>query len=530
MAEERMELEGSRRPAPSGATRVGSADPDDAVELTITLRAPELPPADPANAPIGADEFAEKFGSNPADADAVKQELEKYGLHVYDVSPATSSVRVSGTVEQVEKAFDVDLATYENGDQGEFRGRSGVIRLPADLAGIVTGVFGLDDRRMARRKAAAHDSAAPLTPPDLESRYDFPAGDAAGQSIAIAEFGGSYVNSDVQAFCQKYNRAVPTVTPVPVGYPILTIAQIEQLPKQQQENILEDSVEVMMDVEIVAALCPASAISVYFAPFSQRGWIDLLNAVHSAAPKPVALSISWGLAEDAPDWSASAIKEINRRLHAAALMGITVCAASGDDGAGDQLNDGRAHVNFPASSPYVLSVGGTMLTSSPAAEVVWWQAPGDRAGGGGSTGGGVSTVFPRPTWQKVTVASLNAGAIDGRVVPDVAALAGAPLYDLIFLGRDSPNGGTSAATPLWAALLARIAAGLPTAHQHRFLTPLLYRDGATGQPLGSVACIDITSGNNASPGLAHGYVASNGFDAVSGWGIPDGNSLQEALS
>ena len=292
-----------------------------------------------------------------------------------------------------------------------------------------------------------------------------------------------------------------------------------------------------MDIEIVAGLCPAAAISVYFAHFTQRGWIDLLNAVVTAQPVPVVLSVSWGLAEDATDWSSSAVQEINQRLQAAAMLGITVCAAAGDDGAGDQMQDGHAHVNFPASSPFVLSVGGTMLTGTPPEEVVWWQAPGYRAGGGGSTGGGVSTVFPRPAWQTVQVASLNAGSIDGRVLPDIAALAGPPFYDVIFQGQDSPNGGTSAATPLWAALLARIAAGLPAANQLRFLTPLLYGTAQNSQPVGQAGCTDITSGdnhndagNNGDPAAVPGYTAGQGYNAVTGWGTPIGTQLQQLLA
>ncbi|HET9895614.1 MAG TPA: S53 family peptidase [Streptosporangiaceae bacterium] len=313
---------------------------------------------------------------------------------------------------------------------------------------------------------------------------------------------------------------------------MLTVQQIEQLPRNEQQEVLDESVEVMMDVEIVAALCPAANISVLFAPFTQKGWIDLLNAVQAARPTvPVALSISWGLAEDSQNWSHSAVREINLRLQAAAMQGITVCVASGDDGAGDQVQDGRAHVNFPATSPFVLAVGGTMMSGTPLREVVWWDEPGDRSvQGGGSTGGGVSTIFTRPDWQAVQVPSLNPGSIDGRVVPDVAALAGQPFYDLIFLGQDSPNGGTSAATPLWAALLARIAAASNGAVARRFLTPLLYASSSDGPPVGAAGCTDITTGDNKSPGIPGGYQAGTGYDAVSGWGTPIGTRRLQLLS
>src|SRR5262249_38983579 len=148
-------------------------------------------------------------------------------------------------------------------------------------------------------------------------------------------------------------------------------------------------------------------------------------------------------------------------LQAAAMQGITVCVSSGDDGSGANMPGSRAHVDFPASSPFVLSVGGTMLTGTGArqAEVVLGEAPGRRTftkRGGGATGGGVGALFARPAWQTVAVSSLNHGNIDGRVVPDVAALAGQPLYDLTLLDRPSPNGGTSASAPLWASLIARV--------------------------------------------------------------------------
>jgi kumamolisin len=317
-----------------------------------------------------------------------------------------------------------------------------------------------------------------------------------------------------------------------VDAPAFTFQQILALPPMQRKNALDDSVEVMMDVEIIAGLCPAANISVYFSTFDQGGWVDLLDAV--IASNPATLSCSWGLAEDDPGWSKNAVNAINDRLNAARLMGITVCVSAGDDGSGDQVDDGNAHVDFPACSPFALAVGGTMLTQAGTAvkEVTWWESPGRRTNnGGGATGGGVSTMFARPLFQNVEVASLNSGSIDGRIIPDVSALAGEPLYDLIFSGQPQSNGGTSASAPLWAALITRINGNLPAAKQHRFFTPLLYQNGSGGQPIGKIASRDITAGNNASsPQPGKGYKAGAGFDAVSGWGVPDGVKLQNELS
>jgi kumamolisin len=532
VSEQHPELTGSDRALPAGARRVGTPDPDEQVEVTVTLRGPGLPDPQGPVTPVAASSYADDYGAAPADAAKVEEELRSRGLQVYDVSLADRSLHARGTIAQLNAAFGVELGLYQSGTHGEFRGREGNITIPAPLDGIVTGVFGLDNRRVAHRRTTTAQPAPPaLTPPEFEARYQFPNGDAAGQVVAIAEFGGLIVPGDVQAFCQKYGRPVPTVTPVAVGgAKLLTLAEVEQLPKQQQQEVLDESVEVMMDIEIVAALCPAATIPVYFAPFSEKGWIDLLNAVLGAAPVPVALSVSWGLYEDSTDWSAAAVREISQRLQALALRGITVCVAAGDDGAGDGADDGKAHVDFPASSPWVLAVGGTMLNAAAQQEVVWWQSPGERAEGGGATGGGVSTIFPRPAWQTVQVASLNQGSINGRVIPDVAALAGPPYYDLIFLGKDSPNGGTSAAAPLWASMLARVTAGLPAADRPRFLTPLLYGAAQAGGTLGQETCSDITSGDNASPGVPGGYAAGTGYDAVSGWGTPIGVKLQQLLS
>ena len=530
-------LPGSSRAKDPNAVKVGKVDPKQRIDVTIDLSGPDLPSANEyVGQTLTPEEFAEKYGTRKADADKVAKVLKKYGLKVEEVSLATRSMRVSGTIAAMEAAFRPGLVMMRSARQGEYRGRQGSLQIPADLKGIVKSVLGLDQRRMARRKAggraSASNSLAALGPADLEARYNFPAGNCAGQNIAIAEFGGGYFASDVTAYCTKFSRPVPQIQTVAVDAPAYTLAQILALPKQKRAEQLDESIEVMMDVEIVAGLCAGADISVYFSTFDQRGWVDLFDKVIQA--KPVVVSVSWGLAEDDSSWSASARAAIDNRLNTARLLGITVCISSGDDGSGDQIDDGKGHVDFPSCSPNSLSIGGTMLTKSGSAvkEVTWWDSPGRRTNdGGGATGGGVSIFFPRPAWQNVKVKSINSKSIDGRVMPDVAALAGDPMYDLIIVGHPQTNGGTSASTPLWASLIARINAQLPTAKQQRFLTPLLYQDAGTGQTVGKASSRDITSGNNtSSPEPGKGYKAGPGYDAVTGWGVPDGVKLLAALA
>ncbi|GHI08779.1 hypothetical protein AQI88_35250 [Streptomyces cellostaticus] len=519
MSEQHVALTGSARPAMAGATRLRDAHPQDPVKVTLTLRG-KVAPADAI-----PDERRQ-------DAAETKAALERYGLTVDEVRLEPGSIVATGPVSAMNAAFKANLGIYHSPEHGEFRGREGELHIPAGLEGKVTGVFGLDQRQVSRRRDAGGSGfQGSFTPADIERQYNFPAGDGDGQKIAIAEFGGCYFDADLQAFCAAHNLQPPQVEIVPLDFdPPRTLQEVKQLPPSDQKFALEAAGEVMMDVEIVAGLCPAAEISVYFAAFDQRGWIELLDQV--IADKPVTLSVSWGLAEDDLNWTHTALNQINKRLEGAAELGITVCVASGDDGSGDQMVDGRAHVDFPSTSPFVLSVGGTLIDTS-GREVSWWDAPGHRtlSDGGGASGGGVSDKFGRPDWQQqIHVDSVNAGSIQGRVVPDVAALAGRPGYDLIFLGDPSPAGGTSASAPVWASLVARIDALLPAEKQQRFLTPLLYDSGTNGRPLGEVACRDIARGHdNASHPPAVGYPVKEGYDAVTGWGVPDGVALLKGL-
>jgi len=205
----------------------------------------------------------------------------------------------------MEDAFQPQLAVYRSAEQGEFRDRQNVYNVPASLRNIVTGLIGFGERKVASRKRARIGAGlVPLDPEALERLYKFPQGDGAGQKIAIAELGGGYFARDLQMFCRKIKRAEPKVRTVSVNMPVRSLAQIRKLPKDKQQEEIDNTGEVMMDVEIVAGLCPAAEISVYFATFDQKGWVDLLDRV--IKDRPVALSVSWGSAEDSSDWSDAA--------------------------------------------------------------------------------------------------------------------------------------------------------------------------------------------------------------------------------
>jgi kumamolisin len=507
------------------------------LDVLIKLRRKkELP--DLAGRPAKAmtrEELAAAYGASDEDIDAVVHAFEKYGLTKVETNAATRSVRLSGTAQQMEDAFQVKLFNYAH-SSGDYRGRVGHVHVPAEVQAIVQGVFGLDDRRVAHRRrhpnhAMAHAKAlssvpaAWYTPAQLATHYNFPAGDGTGQTIGLLEFGGGYFASDLQQFCKLAGTAMPKVVTVSADH-------ISTSKKDGAEG------EVMLDVEVVAGICPKATIVVYFAHFTEHGWLTILDtAMQDKAHNPSVLSVSWGFAEDALIWTQQAMTQVNESLKEAAMLGMTICVAAGDDGSSDAITDGHAHVDFPASSPYVLAVGGTTIPKkgSTQPDICWMEGDGLRADNGGSTGGGISAVFARPNWQEVvTIKPVNPGAIVGRCIPDIAANAdwNASPYLLVVDGGAQPNGGTSAAAPLWASLVALMNQARGTGKRVGYLTPLLYQTvsgGVGGPTIGQAGCTDVVSGNNVTAKVG-GFQATASYDAVSGWGTPNGQKLLAALA
>lgn len=237
------------------------------------------------------------------------------------------------------------------------------------------------------------------------------------------------------------------------------------------------------------------------------------------------ISISWG----GPEYASSASDPLNAALKLAFDAGCTVCVATGDDGATDGVSDGKAHCDYPASSPLVLACGGTELVknSTGTTEEIVWNST-------GATGGGVSVAFELPSWQAdaaIKIPSVNPpGTEVGRVVPDVAGLAAGGDWLIFEGGQGHGEGGTSAVAPLWAALLVLVneKRAANCKGPVGFVNQAMYEKARVEQ---SALFLDVVKGNNRFPGPADpGYDAQRGFDACTGWGVPDGEAISNFLS
>ncbi len=527
-----VQLAGSERAPLPGVAPAGQLDTSERAELTLVLRRRAEIPAEIVEGPtvLTGDQLAERYGADPADVDLVRRTLTGLGLEITAVLPASRRIKVAGTLGQLSGVFGAELRqvsspTPEGQGTVTHRYREGPLFVPAPLDGVVLAVLGLDTRPQARPhfrvprdgSAAAAAQSTTYPPNQVASIYQFPAGTTgAGQTIAVIELGGGYSDSDLDTYFGGLGIDVPSVT----------AASVDGGSNAPGSDPNGADVEVALDVDVIGAAAPGAAQVVYFAPNSDSGFIDAISEAAQATPAPIAISISWGQSEDS--WTAQGRSAMDAAMADAAALGITVCAASGDNGSGDAVDDGQPHVDFPASSPHALACGGTKLLADPttgviSSEVVWNET----AANEGAGGGGVSDEFALPSWQAGAGVPARAGAgsgsgagSGGRGVPDVAGNADpATGYQIYSGGKAQVVGGTSAVAPLWAALISRLAEA--SGQRFGLIQTLLYAGVTPGTAVSGFR--DITSGNNGA------YAAGPGWDACSGLGSPDGTALLNRL-
>jgi len=506
-----VELKGSARKIPSGKN-IGTTNLNDVIEVTVRLRRKNSIEEYVKNMGTGKNktltqaEFDQRFGAAEKDIDKVESFAQENDLTVVQSSVARRSVVLKGTVQNFSKAFGVYLSNYQHQDGKVFRGRMGTIKIPGPLEGIVEGVFGLDDRPQARpmfrmennNGHVIHPHAAGISynPNDVAKAYNYPTGvDGTGECIALIELGGGYRAADLKNYFNHLGLKQPTV-------------KSKSVDGGHNSPSTPDSAdgEVALDIEVAGAVATGAKIVVYFTPNTDKGFLDAITtALHDTVNKPSVISISWGASES--DWSEQAMQNFNQTFMSAAALGVTITVAAGDNGSSDGQTDGKAHVDFPASSPYVLACGGTRLAKNK--ETVW------NDGDGWATGGGISDFFQVPDYQKkITLpSSVNSKTHKGRGMPDIAANADSETgYNVLVDGQWSVIGGTSAVAPLMAGLVA--LANQKLKRSVGFINPKLYAAN-------NKVFKDITEGNN-NTSKAGGYSAKKGWDACTGLGVPLG--------
>jgi len=562
-------IAGSEKKALPNAKIVGEIDPKKQVEITLLVRPrssrgprggtedaiQKATQSPESRRHISYEDFAAQLGADPADMLKVKSFARKQHLTVVDSCLAKRSIKLAGTIGCLTSAFKLILKRCKIGNR-HFRGRTGGISVPHELSEIVVGVFGIDDRpvtmlrrcdltgmlkggrgRVSRTNPAKRQetvsakgvgvplhshSESPTYPAvaEIARRYNFPEGlDGSGQCIAIIELndvdehgrmtGTGFSKKDLKSYFTSVKKPMPKIAAIGVNGGA-----------NKPGRDVDTDREVMLDIEVAGTVASGSTIAVYFAPNNDRGFIDAVKAaLHDRIRKPSVISISWALGDE-EWWTRQARNAFDQTLQDAAALGVTVCCASGDSGSDmrDKPDrDGRPHLYFPVSDPYILACGGTEFGPS-GRERVW------RVGAYAATGGGISTVYARPSYQSKSEIPKSPKGTVGRGVPDVAGYAAG--YRVKFVGGHwGPDGGTSAVSPLWAGLIALINQRLTSLGKPRagFINPVLYQMSPT---MGVFH--DVVQGDDDTGKLGK-YKARKGWDACTGLGTPDGTKLMAAL-
>jgi subtilase family serine protease len=566
---------------PAGARIVGSLAASTTMHVTVAL-APRDPVAlqafaDAVSTPgspeyrqyITPSEFAQRFGATPDQIQAVQASLQAHGLNPGASSDNGLSIPVTASAGTMAQAFRVSFArvALQNGAGAIVNQQAPT--LDGGVAPDVQAVLGLNTLSQAKpllvrpRAATATARLRPrvvtggpqpcadpnlikaqqsggLTADEIASAYGFSglyqSGDlGAGQTVAVLEL-EPYDQADIAGYEACYGVNAP----------------IANVPVDGGAGSGSGSGEAALDIENVIGLAPQASIAVYEGPNSGSGPYDTFSAIIGQHIAQV-VTASWGQCEFINDTqlvngTGEASAE-NTLFQEAAAQGQSIVSASGDEGAEDCFpTPPTAQVDDPASQPYVTGVGGTSFQAlgPRPSETVW----NDKYPTGAS-GGGVSSIWKMPTYQSNTPGSLHVinsgssgttcGATSGycREVPDVAADADPATGYVIYwngagaAGPGQPTGwqvvgGTSAAAPTWAALIALINASA-ACHGLRvgFANPALYAAAATGY---ANAFNDAVTGNNDMTGANDGqFAAGPGYDMATGLGSPNGAALTQTL-
>jgi subtilase family serine protease len=522
---QRRQTLGTSEAAPAGAQVVGRLPGSQQVNLALTLalhNEAQLDTllnqlSDPSSPNyrqfLTMEQFAAQFGPTAGDYAKAIAFAQSYGFAIANTAPNRLVLDVSGAASDIEQAFQVKMQVYQ--DPAENRTFYAPDVEPSVPPGIpVEGVAGLTTFAPPRpmlKYAVAGEVVHPNTTgsgpggqflgSDIRAAYaPGIALTGAGQAVGLLEF-GPYNLDDVTNYFKNINQ--------PLNVPIV--------------NVLLDGVsgvcgagcddgEEAIDIQQSISMAPGlSAVIVY----EGNSDVDILNRMATDnIAKQLSCSFGWLPADPKSD------RPIFKEFLA---QGQNLFVASGDGGAytppGCTSNCNIMY--YPEDDPHITAAGGTDLTTNGPGGA--WQS--EKAWVG--SGGGISTNgFPIPSYQVPVIDSSNRGSTTLRNIPDVAAEANTDNYYCANGSCQGGVGGTSLAAPRWAGFLA-LANEQANGPAAGFVNSMVYRLGQ-GSDYGS-AMHDITVGNNYNPESPHLFPAVTGYDLVTGWGSPAGQTLLNAL-
>jgi hypothetical protein len=460
-------------------------------------------------------EFTARFGPSQEAYDAVIGFARSNRLDITGTHPNRLLVNVRGAARDIERTFQINLQLHQH--PREPRAFFAPDAEPTVEPGLpVLAVSGLSNYRLPRPAGLRQvdpgsGGVTPLGGSGPGGAYfggDFRAAyvpganlTGAGQAVGLLQFDGFYP-ADIQQY--KTLAGLPDI-PVTTVY----LEGFDGTPGPSNS-------EVALDIELAMAMAPGlSRVILYAVPMSGNPNTALNRMATDNWARQ--LSASWSYPVDA----------ITDQIFLEfAAQGQSFFNASGDDGAF------VGPIDPPSDNPFITIVGGTTLsTTGPGgdrtAETAWnWNSTGH---GTSATGGGISTDHPLPSWQQGAATEANQGSATMRNIPDVA-MVGDNVWVIYDNGRKGVFGGTSLASPLWAAFTALANEQAESYGQPPvgFLNPAMYALGASSNYL---ACFyDVTTGNNTNPISPQKFYAVSGYDLCTGWGTPAGSNLINALA
>ncbi|HVS48318.1 MAG TPA: S53 family peptidase [Candidatus Dormibacteraeota bacterium] len=455
---------------------------------------------------VTPDEYAAEFGPDPVAVKGAVAWLQGSGFRA-SWRPGSGLIAADGPAPLAGALLRVDIESFRLADGSTFYAALDQPQIPPQLAVAANGVSGLDNYRHARTLAVRRGG---LTPADVLAFYNLQplrqAGlDGTGQTIVLPEIDDLPNLNDLNKFATEFS-----LPPFDSYLTVLRDPNWGTPSKPQGETVL--------DLEIIHEVAPNAKLVIYLSAadlgHGERAF-DQMVTDHLGS----IISESLGACE--PEMSTAHRNAYASIQDRAVALGMSHFVASGDSGAYTCGEDQPAAGSFPSTLPSVTAVGGTSVFESQQGiyyKESAWGSPLDESG----SGGGPSQFYALPDYQKSVSQTAGRGL---RQVPDVSANADPNTgFHIFFGGQDEQAGGTSAATPLWAATIALINQDLKKRglRQVGFANPAIYWMGANSASLPTKPFHDVTTGNNLA------FDAGSGWDFATGWGSMDGAALDAA--